>query len=167
MEKFCRFLNTLMIFVLVAILASAYYQQFSKHEEPCPLCLLQRLGMIGVATGAFLNLRFGIRPVFYGISILSALGGGAVSIRQILLHVCPGSPTFGTPVFGLGLYTWAFLAFAASLLGISFLLMMYHPTFKAAKMNLLEKFAAFLLILITFSNMITTFLECGFGVCVG
>jgi len=166
MEKFCRFLNTLMIFILVGILASAYYQQFSKHEEPCPLCLLQRLGMIGVATGAFLNLRFGIRPVFHGISLLAAIGGAAVSIRQILLHICPGSPTFGIPVFGLGLYTWAFLAFSASILGTSLLLMLYHPTFKAAKMSLLEKSAALLLILITFSNMITTFLECGFGVCV-
>jgi disulfide bond formation protein DsbB len=167
MEKFCRFLNALMIFVLVGILCSAYFQQFVKHEEPCPLCLLQRLGMIGVATGAFLNLRFGIRPFFYGLSMLSAIGGISVSIRQILLHICPGSPTFGIPVFGFGLYTWAFIAFACCFLGISFLLMLYQPTFKAAKMNFLEKTAAFALIFVTAANVITTFIECGLGPCVG
>jgi disulfide bond formation protein DsbB len=167
MEKFCRFLNTLMIIVFFGILASAYFQQFAKHQQPCPLCLLQRLGMIGVSLGAFLNLRFGIRPVFYGISMLAALGGAAVSIRQILLHICPGSSTFGIPVFGLGLYTWAFLAFIASLAGIAWLLTLYQPTYRACKMSLWEKLAASLLIAITFSNLLTTYMECGFGVCPG
>ena len=167
MEKFNRFLNALMIYILMAIITGAYYVQFARHETPCPLCLLQRLGMIGAATGAFLNLRFGIRPFFYGLSMLAALGGAFVSVRQILLHICPGSNPFGTPVFDLSLYTWALLAFISTFLGIAILLMFYQPTFKAARMNLFEKVAAAYLILITFLNIITTIMVCGFGVCVG
>ncbi len=156
-----------MIYILMGIITGAYYVQFARHETPCPLCLLQRLGMIGAATGAFLNLRFGIRPFFYGLSMLAALGGASVSVRQIFLHICPGSPTFGTPVFGLSLYTWAFLAFVSTFLGIAFLLMFYQPTFKAAKMNFFEKIAAAYLFIITSTNIISTFMICGFGVCVG
>ncbi len=167
MDRLSRFLNAAMIYTFIGILLSAYYQQFTKHEEPCPLCLLQRLAMIGVCTGAFLNLRFGITPFYYGLSLLAGLGGMAVSIRQILLHICPGSPTFGTPVFGLGLYTWAFLSFLSSFIAISFLLMLYHSSFKSYPMNLFEKFAAALLFLVTLANAVTTFMECGFGPCVG
>src|SRR5438309_1966573 len=120
--RLARTLNAALAIILMLILSAAYYQQYFKHETPCPLCLLQRLGMIGVAFGAVLNLRFGIQPLHYGFSLLSAFFGGSVSVRQILLHICPGSPIFGYPVFGLSLYTWAFFTFCASIVAMILLL---------------------------------------------
>lgn len=166
MEKFSRFSNALFIFVLMGILLSAYYQQFFHHETPCPLCLLQRFSMFGVAIGLCLNLRKGIFPRHYGFSILFALFGGSVSLRQIALHVCPGFPVFGIPVFGLSLYTWAFLAFVLSILAIATLLMIYpKEEIWAPEMNWFEWLAILSVLILLITNSITTFQQCGFSPC--
>jgi disulfide bond formation protein DsbB len=74
--------------------------------------------MLGVAFGAMLNLRYGIRPSHYGVSLISAVFGACVSTRQILLHIVPGTGTsgYGSAVLGLHLYTWAFIVFAVVIL---------------------------------------------------
>lgn len=128
--------------------------------------MLQRLAMCGVALGPMLNLRFGSRGEHYGLALLACIFGGAVSLRQITLHVCPGFPTFGEPVFGLSLYTWAFLVFAVSVFAIACILF-FHVDRKREELNVLEKGIIGLALLVTFSNVITTLLECGLGACKG
>jgi hypothetical protein len=51
----------------------------------------------------------------YGMSIIAAVGGASISIRQILLHIVPPDPGYGDPVLGLHLYTWALFVFVAVL----------------------------------------------------
>ncbi len=166
MTALIRFLIALGIFILMGVLAGAYYQQFFVQGNPCPLCILQRLGMIAVGTTALLNLRFGINLKYYALTILSAFIGGAVSIRQILLNICPQNPLFGLPVLGLNLYTWCFLVFGASILGTTLLVALYHPKqSEPTLMNWFEKLSGLALILLTVANCFTTFLECGIGPC--
>ena len=106
-----RNINAVAILGICGLLIGAYYIQFVKGEFPCPLCLLQRVAMLGVALGAMMNLRFGIHPAHYGISILSAVLGACISARQILLHINTPGSGYGSPVFGMHLYTWALIAF--------------------------------------------------------
>lgn len=161
-----RTLNAAMALVLMMVLASAYYQQFSRHEQPCPLCMLQRLGMIGVAMGVLMNLRFGIRVQHYGLSLFSAFFGGVVSARQMLLHICPGFPVFGVPVLGISLYTWAFIVFLCCLIAITGFLFFYSPEDKLYRpMNSFEKITFAVVVLLTLMNVITTFSQCSFGFC--
>lgn len=170
MLNFERNVNSLMIIVLCGVLTSAFGVQFILHEEPCPLCMLQRLGMIGVATGALFNLVFGIHTSHYAFALLSSLTGGFVALRQISLHVCPGTPVFGLPVLGLSLYTWSFIVFACCVLGVAVLLFLYEPRDSQSppeKLNWLAKFAIGYLTLITAMNVATTFMQCGFGPCEG
>ena len=56
--------------------------------------------------------------------MLAATLGLCISLRQILLHIAPDDPGFGTPILGYHLYSWAFGIFVAMLLcsGISLLL---------------------------------------------
>ena len=49
------------------------------------------------------------------MAIIGALLGALAAGRQILLHVLPGDPGFGSPVFGLHLYTWCFIAFSSQI----------------------------------------------------
>ncbi len=104
-----RILNLLGDVGVLCILIGAVVIQVFWHESPCPLCLLQRMSLIGVFIGFLMNYWFGISSRHYAIALLSTIFGGAVGLRQIALHIVPGSPSFGDPIFGLHLYTWSFL----------------------------------------------------------
>ncbi|MCZ6791467.1 MAG: disulfide bond formation protein B [Candidatus Dadabacteria bacterium] len=164
-------INSYAVLGICGVLLGAYYIQFVEGEFPCPLCLFQRLAMLGVAFGAMLNLRYGIRPSHYGVSLLSAIFGASVSIRQILLHIGPSDTGYGSPVLGMHLYTWAFIVFAVVILLIG-IMMFFETQFEdssenrsAKSIGWFVKAVFFLVVLIAASNVITTFLECGFGQC--
>lgn len=169
MPRLERNLNILMILILGGVLLSAFGVQFILHEEPCPLCLLQRLGMLGVASAALLNIYFGARASHYGLALFSALFGGFVALRQITLHVCPGFPEFGLPVLGLSLYTWSFFVFVCVVLGVAVLLCLHDPekVKQPLPLNFWTKFASLFILLIAIGNIISTFILCGWGPCEG
>ena len=79
--------------VCAALLAYAYYLQFEKHLEPCPLCIFQRLFYAGtgiVFLLAVLHNPGRLGKVVYGIfSTLLASGGAAVAARQVWLQHLP------------------------------------------------------------------------------
>lgn len=168
MDNLQKNLNSLLILILSGVLLSAYGVQFIYHEQPCPLCMLQRLAMIAVACCAALNLRFGIRTAHYGLMLISSLFGGFVALRQISLHVCPGFSTFGLPVLGLSLYTWSFIVFVCVVGYVSLLLFLHKPyeETNSSTLNGLAKFSCILILCVTIANVITTFLQCGLGPCV-
>ena len=128
----------LFLWVLSVPLLGAFWVQFVWNEAPCPLCLLQRmcmilagLGLIWILTGDGVTNRATNRAVDrarwsqgFGIAVLAATLGLCISLRQILLHIAPDDPGFGTPILGYHLYSWAFGIFVAMLLcsGISLLL---------------------------------------------
>jgi disulfide bond formation protein DsbB len=164
-------INSFAVLGICGVLLGAYYIQFVDGEFPCPLCLLQRLAMLGVAFGAMLNLRYGIHTRHYGVSLLSAIFGASVSIRQILLHIDPSDSGYGSPVLGMHLYTWAFIVFAVVILLIG-IMMFFETQFEDSSENRSAKSIGWfvkavfsLVVLIAASNVITTFLECGFGQC--
>lgn len=167
-----RLLNVVALLLLALPLLGAFGIQIIMHELPCPLCLLQRVGMLGVAAGILMNVKFGIRPMHYGIAITAALIGAAVSTRQILLHIAPtidGITGFGDPVMGLHLYTWALVVFMASILG-SALLMIFTESDTSTEqiphsLNALEKAIFGLFILLALANTAGAFLECGLSPC--
>jgi len=109
--------------VLLAILAGAFIAQFAAGEPPCPLCVMQRIAMMMAALGPCYTLLMAQREglsqraiaIGAGIGILASLLGAAISIRQVLLHILPGDPGFGSPMFGYHLYTWAAIAFACNI----------------------------------------------------
>lgn len=167
MPKWEPNLNALVIVILAGVLLSAFGVQLFLHEQPCPLCLLQRLGMLGVATALMLNVRFGIYPSHYGLALLSSLFGGFVALRQISLHVCPGMPKFGMPVLGLSLYTWSFVIFVCCVLSVALLLFLYDPakSKKPQPINEWGIFAMGIILAVAAANIITTLLQCGLGIC--
>ena len=123
-----RLLNVLALFALLLVLSGSLFLQFGIGEQPCPLCLVQRSAMIGLAVGPMLNLLTGIKARNYAIAILAAAAGSAGSIRQILLHIAtPGDPGYGPAVLGFHLYTWALITFIVAIVGCALLLMWNGP----------------------------------------
>jgi len=160
-------LNALIVLTISGILLGAFGVQFFLHEQPCPLCLLQRSMMIGVAASALLNIHFGIKPAHYALGLLCSLTGGVVALRHIALHVCPGFPTFGLPVLGLSLYTWSFLIFTCCVLAIALLLLMYNPYEEDRKPSAtgLGQLASLMIFIVVVGNIFATLNQCGLTAC--
>ena len=123
-----RIINIVALLGLIGVLAGSLHLQFGIGEQPCPLCIVQRSGMIGLAVGPMMNLLWGMSPRHYALSILAAVVGAAGSTRQILLHIAdPNDPGYGPAVLGLHLYTWAFITFLLGAVGCALLLMWQAP----------------------------------------
>lgn len=109
------------------VMLGAFTIQFVGGEFPCPLCMLQRYGMILSTIGALwiiMQARRGeLTAVRYaqglGMGVLGAVAGALVSVRQILLHIKPGDPGYGEPVLGMHLYTWALITFYVVILFVA------------------------------------------------
>jgi disulfide bond formation protein DsbB len=98
-----------MLAVILAILAAALALQLIWGELPCPLCLLERLGLFGVAFGIVLNWRAGYSDRHTGLSLLFALFLLIVAARQSLLDIYPrpGHSYIGSAIFGLHMPVWS------------------------------------------------------------
>lgn len=114
------------------VMLSAFAIQFIGGEFPCPLCMLQRYGMILSTLGALYVIMQARRGTLtasryaqgLGMGLLAVVAGASVSIRQILLHIKPGDEGYGEPVLGLHLYTWAFITFAIVMIYVAVMLML-------------------------------------------
>lgn len=160
-------LNALGLLAISIVLAAAFYDQFVHFDLPCPLCILQRAGFVAVGIGLALNLRFGPRPSHYGIMIVSAVAGGAISLRQILLHIVPGSGSYGNAILGLHLYTWALILFAAVAVGAGIMLL-FDRQFRGVEARPLAFWPALIVLvfgLLAGGNGVSTVVECAGGLC--
>ncbi len=172
--KIARGVNLLALFVLLGVLTGSLYLQFGQGEPPCPLCLVQRSGMVALAVGPFLNIFTGIKLRNYAFTILAACVGGAGSVRQILLHIAtPGDPGYGPKVLGFHLYTWADITFLVAIVGVALLLMwpgqfagndggvLGSPGVMRVLTIMVAAWYSIYLVIIT----IFTFTMCGVGMC--
>jgi len=161
-------LNALGLYAIALVLLVAFAAQLVLHELPCPLCLLQRIQFAMLAVGPILNLRFGVRPSHYAVSLLTAVAGAAFAARQILLHIMPGDPGYGSALIGYHYYTWAFIGFAMAVVAVAVMLLFdgqFDDGDKPQRIELLERMAVWLVLALTTLNVISTLLECGFGAC--
>lgn len=162
-------LNTLALAGLCGVLLFAFAWQLLYNEIPCPLCLLQRVAFVLVGVGLLLNVRFGASAPHYGITILSALGGVVVSSRQLALHLAPGDAGYGSPFLGMHFYTWALLAFIATIAYCGVMLILDRSSVDRPSPRPVGSFAQvtmWLFFVLVAANMGSTLLECGWGACV-
>ena len=153
---------------IAIVLLVAFGLQFGLKELPCPLCNLQRVAFALCGFGFLLNLRFGVQPMHYGLTLLAALFGVAVAGRQVLLHIVPGTGAYGSTLFDIHLYTWSLLAFVGVIAGVAVLLILggrpeHERGDHQATMRFrgIYRFAAYLLIALTLANAVNSFAQCG------
>jgi disulfide bond formation protein DsbB len=162
--------NALGLYGIALVLAAAFAAQLMLGELPCPLCLLQRILFALLAIGPVLNIRRGPRPSHYALSLLVAVAGAAVATRQILLHIMPGDPGYGSALLGYHYYTWAFIGFVVAIM-LTAAVLLADGQFKddggaaPAAAGAFAVGAVWLVIALTALNVISTLLECGFAAC--
>jgi len=90
--------------VCSAMIAFAFFLQYGKGIQPCPLCMLQRVAV--ASTGIFFLLAAIHRParvgawIYGGLTALVALPGAGVATRHIWLQHTPADKR---PACGPGL----------------------------------------------------------------
>lgn len=168
-KNWVHILNGLELLGILSILIVALLFQFLWHDLPCPLCLLQRFGFMGIAFGLLLNLRCGLLPSHYTIVLLSALFTSFVAIRQIVLHIVPGTGVYGEAFLGLHLYTWSFIVSMLTILYTSLILgidRQYKNGFIEKMQSHWITHGLFVITLIILCvNIILLILQCGFSPC--
>lgn len=164
-----RLLNAVGLLAISTVLALAFVDQLWFRDLPCSICILQRAGFFAAGFGIALNLIFGPKPSHYGIAIIGAIAGGAISMRQILQYIVPGAGHYGNDVFGLHLYTWAFIAFAAIVLGCAIMLLDDRQFSRADPMSVrlkaLPLSVLLLFLTLAIANVLATIGLCGAGIC--
>ncbi|WP_230469054.1 MULTISPECIES: disulfide bond formation protein B [Burkholderia] len=162
--------NTPDVFALIAISAAlliAFYYQLAFNELPCPLCLLQRVGLILAGIGFAMNVRYGVRGKHYCCVLVSAVATGVIAGRQVLLHISPDSGAYGSALWGLHFYTWCFIASVLIILYVSLLLAVRRASYtvQPASMSTTGRIAMAVFGLTIIANLVSTLLECGGGQC--
>lgn len=86
------------------MLGFAYYLQYARGMEPCPLCMFQRVGILVVGL-LFLVAAVHNPPgwgarVYGALIVLAAATGGAISVRHLWIQSLPADQV---PACGPGL----------------------------------------------------------------
>ena len=164
-----RLLNALGLIAVDTLLVIAFVDQLWFRDLPCPICILQRAGFVAAGFGIALNLLFGPRPSHYGMTIVGAAVGAAIAMRQILLHIVPDSGSYGNAVFGMHLYSWAFIGFVLMIIGSAVLLLDDRQFARSEpwsnRLDVLPLTALVTFIVLAVGNIFSTLLLCGAGFC--
>jgi disulfide bond formation protein DsbB len=92
------------LLVCSGLLAFALYLQYVEHQEPCPLCILQRVAFIAMLVVFLIAALHGparrAAAVYSGALFVLAGTGAAVAARQVWLQTLPADRV---PACGPGL----------------------------------------------------------------
>jgi disulfide bond formation protein DsbB len=163
----------LMMLTLAGILTFAQILQYAGGEIPCPLCLLQRVAMLGVCFGLILDLRETPSLRNAGLSMIFALLLLVISVRQVLLDIYPrpGHEYIGSAIFGLHMPVWSVLIAAAMLLAFALKFAVLGgiekitPLRKFPALELAAKILTYYVVALCALNFVSAVLQCGVDAC--
>ena len=160
-----------MLLGLVAVLSVALVLQFGYGEAPCPLCLLERVGMFGACFGLVMHFRPGDTARAAGVGLVAAVFLLVVSVRQVLLDIVPrpGHAYVGSAVLGLHMPVWAVLIAVALLAGFAGRLALFGTDSEASDQSPAvarsARLASLAVLALAAINLAAVLVQCGFGAC--
>ncbi|WP_062268318.1 disulfide bond formation protein B [Endozoicomonas arenosclerae] len=174
-NNFVKCASGLEVLAVCLLLTAAFWFQFVMHELPCPLCILQRQGILAIASGFLLNMRYHVRPSHYSLSLLAATLTSFIALRQIALHVTTPQG-YGSAFLGLHMYTWVYILCSVSIIYIAivigyskqFELHAYKDEVSEARDPRIRMFSHIAFVLLVFliaANIFSIFFECGLEQC--
>jgi len=165
----------LVMFVIAGILTAAMTLQYVNGELPCPLCLLERVAMLGVCFGIMLNFRRGFSYQNTGFSLLFAIILLVISARQSLLDIYPrpGHEYIGSAIFGIHMPVWSIIIALALLIAYAIKLSIlggdeYLREADVSEFPAIRRIADILsiyVIALCLINLVSVVLQCGLGEC--
>ena len=169
-----RGLNYLGLVIPLLVVLAAIVTQVVSGELPCSHCNMERLGYFTLALGPALNLKFGVRPSHYGISLAGAMFLGAVSL-DMMVRVAQnvGPAGWGPVVLGLHVNSWSLIISIVAGVGVVLMLLWerqfdlerLHRTALGWPTGLLLSIAMIVVVGVVALDLISVIFECGPGIC--
>lgn len=160
------------VFAFCVVLLCAFLLQFASSELPCVLCMLQRMAMIFTCMGPVYIISrtaHGEMSVTnfargYGYTLIGAVIGMLMSLRQLTNRGAPLDPGYGSTVLGLHAYTWAFVTFAIVVLwsGVNMLFAVELSPPRQLPLGVVPKLVLGLFLALIAANVVSVFFEVGF-----
>jgi disulfide bond formation protein DsbB len=172
--ELARGLNYVGLVVPLLVVLAAIVTQVVTGELPCSHCNLERLAYFTIALGPALNLRFGIRPSHYGISLAGAMFLGTVSIDMMVrIAEQVGPAGYGPVVLGLHVNSWSLIISIIAGIGVVLMLLWErqfdlarpHQTILGRPTGLLLLIALIFVMAVVVLALISAIFECGPGIC--
>lgn len=162
-----------MIAVIAGILTAAMVIQYAYGELPCPLCLLQRVAMLGVCFGIMQSFRHGFSDRNLGYSLLFSVFLLVVATRQTLLDIYPrpGHEYVGSAVLGLHMPVWSILIALALITAVAVKLCVVgtedgaRPPERKSLVGRLATVLSLYMIALALINLGSVVVQCGLGQC--
>ncbi|TXI94324.1 MAG: disulfide bond formation protein B [Neisseriales bacterium] len=165
-NKLLNFFDMLIIVALCTTLLIAFSYQFTVNDLPCAMCVMSRMGVYAMSFGLLANLLLSRNTKNYLLVIIAGLIQMAISLEFIVRHIVPGSGSYGSPVFGLHMYSWNFIFTVLIIIYCCIAgLISNNISNNQNKPTLILKLIIALLFLTLFANTISTFVECGIYSC--
>jgi disulfide bond formation protein DsbB len=164
-NKILNIFDSIYILGITSVLSMAFYYQIFLHEIPCALCVFQRIALSLLTFGIILNLVHGNKSKHYLLVIIVALLNATMAATQILLHIVPGTGSYGDAVFSLHMYTWNFIISVIIILYASICGLISPNSSRKGQMMFITKAAIIVIIALTLANTISVFAECGINMC--
>ena len=162
-----------MMAVIAGVLTAAMVMQYAYGELPCPLCLLQRVAMLGVCFGLMQSFRNGFSDRNLGYSLLFTVFLLIVAVRQTLLDIYPrpGHAYIGTAVLGLHMPVWSILIATALITAFALKLCVIgtedgaRPPARTSLLGRLGTILSLYAIAVALINFGSVVVQCGLGEC--
>ena len=157
---------------MAAVLTIAMGFQYGAREIPCPLCLLQRVAMLGICFGTIHHLRHGYDARNIGVGLVWGLFLLLVAVRQVLINIVarPGHAYPGSEILGLHMPVWSVVIAFSVLLTFAATLAWFRndqprsgPS--SAVIIRIGTVAGFYVIALCVINLVSAVLQCGIGAC--
>ena len=160
-----------MLFGFAGIQTVALAIQVVGGEIPCPLCLIERAAMFGIAFGLMMRLRPGARANGIGIAMVFAFFLLVVSARQVLLDIVPrpGHAYVGSAIFGLHMPVWSVLIALATLAALAIRTALFggvaRDPARGSRVVRLARMVGLATAVLCLVNLGSVVLQCGPGAC--
>lgn len=162
-----------MIAAIAGILTAAMVIQYAYGELPCPLCLLQRVAMLGVCFGIMQSFRNGFSDRNLGYSLLFSVFLLVVATRQTLLDIYPrpGHEYVGSAILGLHMPVWSVLIALTLITAVAVKLCVVgtedgaRPPERKSLVGRLAALLSLYIIALALINLGSVVVQCGIGQC--
>ncbi len=150
---------------VIPVGTAVFYLGFVFGDSPCVMCWEQRTGMVLVALIGLFVLRYGPRPRYIGLSVLTGAWGVFMGMRHTGMHAARDiGQGFSVEILGAHTYTWALFIFWICVATMGGLLLLVRENDLASgprALRPLEKAAMLVFLVVIAANMVQAFASTG------